>query len=158
MLPAPQRHLYPAVRSIYLQLTHHKPPADESSAGGLPRKKPPLAVPRTVRGGGIFEENDGGDLPQISECSKICGVRIPSGASRQRPLEPKGSLWIVRIRIDFRFSQLPAATSQALRASSPERGAFFCLTRSARKPAAPLRADRSRGRWCRGVRGAGRPL
>ncbi len=29
--------------------------------------KPPPAVPRAVRGGGIFEENDGGDLLLISE-------------------------------------------------------------------------------------------
>ena len=29
-------------------------------------QKPPLAVRRMVRGGGIFEENDGGDSPQIS--------------------------------------------------------------------------------------------
>ena len=47
------------------------------------RSMPPLAAPRAGRGGGIFEENDGGDLRQISECSEICDVRIPSGASRQ---------------------------------------------------------------------------
>ena len=39
---------------------------------------PPLAAPRAGRGGGIFGENDGGDMLQISECSVICGVRIPS--------------------------------------------------------------------------------
>ena len=76
-------------------------------------RTPPLAVPRTIRGGGIFEENDGGDMLQISECSEICYVRIPSGPSGQRPypywpfgpfppdrgnrpLEPKRSLGYVR--------------------------------------------------------------
>ena len=73
------------------------------------RPKPPLAAPCTVRGGGICEANDGGDLFQISECSELCCVRIPSGPPGQRPyplwpfgpfppdrgnrpLEPKGSL------------------------------------------------------------------
>ena len=41
-------------------------------------RKPPLAAPRAVRGGGIFEENDGGDMLQDSERSEICDVRIPS--------------------------------------------------------------------------------
>ena len=40
--------------------------AGQYGFAGIP--KPPLAVPRTVRGGGIFEENAGGDMPQISEC------------------------------------------------------------------------------------------
>ena len=40
--------------------------------------KPPLAALRTARGGGIFEENDGGDMLQNSECSEISGVRIPT--------------------------------------------------------------------------------
>ena len=52
-------------------------------------QKPPLAMRRMVRGGGIFEENDGGDLRQISECFEICGVRIPSGPSGQLPLSPR---------------------------------------------------------------------
>ena len=81
--------------------------AGQYGFAGIP--KPPLAVPRTVRGGGIFEENDGGDLLQIFECFEICYIRIPSGPSGQRPyplwpfgpfppdrgnrpLEPKGSL------------------------------------------------------------------
>ena len=77
---------------------------------GLPSgAKPALAAPRAVRGGGICEANDGGDLLQISEYYKTCCVRIPSGATRQhpyplwpfgpfppdrgnRPLVPKGSL------------------------------------------------------------------
>ena len=46
---------------------------------------------RTIRRGGIFAENDGGDLLQDPECSKICSVRIPSGASRQLPLSPGGA-------------------------------------------------------------------
>ena len=33
--------------------------------------KPPLVVPRTIRGGGICEANDGGDALQISECPEI---------------------------------------------------------------------------------------
>ena len=53
--------------------------------------KPPLAMPRMVRGGGIFEENDGRDRWQGSEYSEICDVRIPSGASRQLPLCPRGA-------------------------------------------------------------------
>ena len=55
-------------------------------------RKPPLAAPRAGRGGGIFVENDGGDLLQDSECSGICGVRIPSGPSGQLPLCPRGAL------------------------------------------------------------------
>ena len=35
-------------------------------------------MPRMIRGGGIFEENDGGDMLQDSERSEICDVRIPS--------------------------------------------------------------------------------
>ena len=54
-------------------------------------RRPPLAAPRAGRGGGIFEENDGGDLLQDSECSGICGVRIPSGPSGQLPLCPRGA-------------------------------------------------------------------
>ena len=69
--------------------------------------KPPLVVPRTIRGGGICEANDGGDFSQVSECSKICCVRIPSGATRQHPypywpLEPKGSLGLCEFAEDFR--------------------------------------------------------
>ena len=40
--------------------------------------KPPLAALCTVREGGIFEKNAGGDLFQVSECSEIFYVRIPS--------------------------------------------------------------------------------
>ena len=98
-------------------------------------------MPRMVRGGGIFEENDRGDLFQSSECSGICYVRIPSGPLGQRPypfwpygpfppdrgnrpLVPKGSLGVYGFALVFCFLQLPAATSQALRASSPGRGAL----------------------------------
>ena len=52
-------------------------------------KKPPLAALCAVRGGGIFEENDGGDRSQLSACSEFCGVRIPSGPSGQLPLYPR---------------------------------------------------------------------
>ena len=111
--------------------------------------KPPLAMPRMVRGGGIFEENDGGDLLQGSECSEICYIRIPSGATRQhpypfwpfgpfppdrgnRPLEPKGSLWIVRIRIGLSlFAAAYRNLSVSFADSSPGRGAFTGLTPSA---------------------------
>ena len=47
--------------------------------------KPPLVMPRMIRGGGIFEENDGRDLFQASECSELFHIRIPSGPSGQRP-------------------------------------------------------------------------
>ena len=57
-----------------------------------PPVKPPLVMPRMIRGGGIFKENDGGDFLLISECSEICDIRIPSGASRQLPLSPRGAL------------------------------------------------------------------
>ena len=57
----------------------------------MTNQRPPPAAPRAVRGGGIFGENDGGDRLQISECSEICDVRIPSGASRQLPLCPRGA-------------------------------------------------------------------
>ena len=63
--------------------------------------KPALVVPRTIRGGGICKANDGGDLYQISECSEICGVRIPSGATRQLPLCPRGALGAYEFAADF---------------------------------------------------------
>ena len=65
--------------------------------------KPPLVVPRTIRGGGIFEENDRGDMPQILECSEICYVRIPSVPSGQLPLCPRGAFG------DLQFHQPSAA-------------------------------------------------
>ncbi len=43
-----------------------------------PTSKPPLVMPRMIRGGGICEANDGGDLSLVSECSEICYVRIAS--------------------------------------------------------------------------------
>ena len=55
-------------------------------------QKPPLAVRRMVRGGGIFEENDGRDLLQVSEYSEIGPVRIPSGPPGQPPLCPREAL------------------------------------------------------------------
>ena len=71
--------------------------AERYGFAGIP--KPPLAVPRTVRGGGIFEENAGGDMPQISECflnlwrSNPLRPFGPFPPDRgNRPLEPKGSL------------------------------------------------------------------
>ena len=48
---------------------------------------------RMVRGGGIFEENDGGDRWQDSEWSEICNVRIPSVSfadSVPTPIGPSG--------------------------------------------------------------------
>ena len=33
-----------------------------------------------------------GDRRQNSACFEICGIRIPSGASRQLPLGPRGAL------------------------------------------------------------------
>ena len=55
--------------------------------------KPPLAAPRAARGGVIFEENDGGDMLQNSECSEISGVRIPTVSfadSVPTPFGPSG--------------------------------------------------------------------
>ena len=157
-------------------------------------------MPCMIRGGGIFGENDGGDLLQILEYSRICNVRILSvsfadsspcaqgepldirgfglyqisreksrktegvflvgsrrsggkskslrarfllpafsfgeakeNADRQSQISNTGS-YIVMCIIDyknstdlprdFQLSPLPAATSQALRASSPFRGAL----------------------------------
>ena len=82
--------------------------------------KPPLAAPCAVRGGGIFEENDGGDLFQISECSEICYVRIPSGSSPCAQGSLSGgqhfpALW------SFRMSTMASAMTSALNAPTQAR-------------------------------------
>ena len=66
------------------------PPAECSaflrkSTAKLHAPKPPLVMPHMIRGGGICEANDGGDLLQVSEHAEICSVRIPSDPSGQRP-------------------------------------------------------------------------
>ena len=55
-------------------------------------------MPRMVRGGGIFEENDGGDGLQISECFGIFSVRIPSVSfadSVPNPFDPSGHFTLI---------------------------------------------------------------
>ena len=56
--------------------------------------KPPLAAPCAVRGGGIFEENDGGDMLQDSECSEIYSVRIPSVSFADSSPCAQGEPWV----------------------------------------------------------------
>ena len=58
--------------------------------------KPPLAAPCAVRGGGIFEENDGGDVLQGSEYSEICDVESPQALRASSPLF-KGEPWVPRV-------------------------------------------------------------
>ena len=51
-------------------------------------------------------------MPQVSECSKICGVRIPSGPSGQLPLCPREALtWSITCKIiikDLENGKAPA--------------------------------------------------
>ena len=58
--------------------------------------KPPLAALCAVRGGGIFEENDGGDVLQGSEYSEICDVESPQALRASSPLF-KGEPWVPRV-------------------------------------------------------------
>ena len=92
--------------------------AEQYEFAGVP--KPPLAAPRAARGGGIFEENDGGDLFQISECSEICYVRIPSGSSPCAQGSLSGgqhfpALW------SFRMSTIASTMTSALNAPTQAR-------------------------------------
>jgi len=50
-------------------------------------------VPRTIRGGGICEANDGGDALQISECPEIWNVRIPSASFAASSPCAQGEPW-----------------------------------------------------------------
>ena len=59
--------LYKNIRPVG-RVAVREPGVCEDCVGVLAFVKPPLAVPRTVRGGDIFEENAGGGLLQISEC------------------------------------------------------------------------------------------
>ena len=74
-------------------------------------------MPRMIRGGGIFEENGGEDLLQVSVCSEISSARIPSGPAH--PVCALGALYAKR-RADMRFYNFPCSRSACTLVGRPQ--------------------------------------